>query len=238
VIRRLLIVVGLAATLGLAVIFGPDIVVAASDPQQIRAVILSFGPLAPLGLIGLGVLQIVVAPIPGYVVQMAGGYLFGPVMGSVYGVIGMLLGAAIAFLLARRFGVPLVELVMPPRLLENWLHLRHVDSNLALFVMLVLPLGDFVYFLLGLTAVSLGRMLLMTLLVRTPSVLIAAFIGAEVGAVPRRLFALAVALVLIAAVVVAWQKARIEDFVYDRVLPRFLGRRRTENEQHSNDGDH
>ena len=237
-IRRALIVLGLAAALALAIIFGQDIVAAVRDPQHIRDGIVSLGPLAPLGLIALGALQIVFAPIPGYVVQMAGGYLFGPVLGTIYGLIGMLLGAVIAFLLARRFGVPLVERVMPPRMFENWLRLRHLDSNLALFVMLLLPIGDFVYFLIGLTAISLVRTLLMTLLVRTPSVIVAAFIGAEVDAVPRRLIVVAVVLVLIVAVVVVSQKTRVEDLVYNHILQRVLSRRETENEQQTNDRDH
>ena len=58
----------------------------------------------PAALIGINVAQILVAPIPGYVVQAAAGYLYGPLWGGIYGAIGLMIGAMLAMLLARLLG--------------------------------------------------------------------------------------------------------------------------------------
>ncbi len=79
------------------------------DPELLEEAIERIGWLGPLALVGLNALQIVVAPIPGYVVPIAAGFLYGPVMGSLWGALGLLLGATIAFWLARQYGRPVAE---------------------------------------------------------------------------------------------------------------------------------
>jgi uncharacterized membrane protein YdjX (TVP38/TMEM64 family) len=83
-----------------------------SDPADLRAWLESLGPWGPVGLIALFVLQILVAPLPGYVFQAAAGYLFGWFWGAVYACIGMLIGGTLAMTLARIFGRPLVRRVV------------------------------------------------------------------------------------------------------------------------------
>src|SRR3990172_3254358 len=61
--------------------------------------------------IGLQVLQVVAAPIPGEVSGFVGGMFFGKVWGILFSTIGLTLGSWIAFNLARLMGRPLVEMV-------------------------------------------------------------------------------------------------------------------------------
>ena len=71
--------------------------------------ILSFGAAAPLFFIGLQVLQVIVAPIPGQAAGFAGGYVFGWKWGIVYTMIGLTLGSFIVFVLSRRLGRGFVD---------------------------------------------------------------------------------------------------------------------------------
>jgi uncharacterized membrane protein YdjX (TVP38/TMEM64 family) len=222
----------LAAAGGLCLVvlhLWPHIVAVFADPGRLRASIVALGAWGPLGLVLLSAVQIVLAPVPGYLVQVAGGYVFGPWLGGVYGVVGMAMGATVAFLLARRFGVPLLQRLVPGRLLEGWLRLRSQSSLAAWVVVLLLPVGDFCYFLAGLTSLSLRRMLLGTVLVRGPTVFLAAFVGAQAAFLSREMLWLLAGAAVVLTVVILWQKDRLELFVYERLLVRILGKRDSEN---------
>lgn len=235
--KVVLALAGLAVIVVLALIFGQDLAPLFSDPQRMRETMQGMGMWAPLGLVVFSAVQIVLAPVPGYLVQIAGGYLLGAWQGSVFGMIGMVLGATGAFLLARRFGVPLLHRLVPDRLLDSWLHLRNLNSLTAWFIVLLLPVGDFCYFLAGLTALSLPRMLLATLLVRGPTVIIASLVGAQVAFLPAQwLWLLAGALVVV-SLVILWQKDRLEMLVFDRLLVRILHKREEQNGKQSEGGD-
>ena len=66
--------------------------------------------------------------IPGYVTQVASGFLFGYPKGALYGVIGMLLGGVIAVGLARLLGRPLVVRMVGEARLNRWEHVARLDS--------------------------------------------------------------------------------------------------------------
>jgi uncharacterized membrane protein YdjX (TVP38/TMEM64 family) len=223
--QRLLVVAMLVVLVIAALLLGPDALRVVGDLSTLRETVLGLGAWGPLALIALNVVQIVLAPVPAYAMQLAGGYLYGAWWGTLYGIVGMLGGAAVAFLLVRRFGVRVLERFMPPRLLNGWLHLRNLNSLTAWLVVLLLPVGDFCYFLAGLTAMSLPRMLFLTLLVRGPTVFLTTYAGAQVTSVPPQiLWGLVVALVVLGAIIV-WQRDNIEMLVLDRLAVRIFGKR-------------
>lgn len=222
---RLLIAAGFLALLIGGVLFGPDVMATLTDADRLQTAIAGLGGWGPLALIVLSAVQIIIAPIPGYLVQIAGGYLFGAVVGGVYGIVGMMMGAAAAFALGRRFGIPLLERLLPPRLLGAWLSLRGLDSTWAWVVTLLLPVGDFCYFLAGLTALSIWRMLLVTLVVRGPVVVLASYAGAQAATLSAPAVALIIIAIVVLTVIVLWQKDRLETLIVDRLLARFLGKR-------------
>ena len=80
-----------------------------SNPDKIRNYIKSFGIFAPLIFIGIVILQVLFAPIPGQVAGIAGGYIFGVYLGILYSMIGLIIGSFIVFYLARKFGRTFVE---------------------------------------------------------------------------------------------------------------------------------
>ena len=230
--QRLLLVAVLVVILIAAVLLGPEALRVVSDLGALRAAVLGLGAWGPLALIAFNVVQIVLAPVPAYAVQLVGGYVYGAWWGTLYGILGMLGGAALAFLLARRFGARLLERFMPKRLLNGWLHLRNLNSMAAWLVILLLPVGDFCYFLAGLTAMSLPRMLVLTLLVRGPTVFLTTYAGAQVtGVAPHVLWGLAAALIILGAIIF-WQRDNIEMLVFDRLAVRIFGKRDDEDGKH------
>ena len=67
------------------------------------------GPWAPLLHVLAMASAIVISPIPTVPLDVVGGVLFGPWLGTLYSSLGALLGAVIAFLVARRIGRAALE---------------------------------------------------------------------------------------------------------------------------------
>ena len=86
-----------------------DVMVFRLDMQSFDQFINQFGVVAPLVVIGLIAAEVIIAPLPGGWLAIATGYLFGSALGSLYAYIGNVLGATIAFELARALGQPFVR---------------------------------------------------------------------------------------------------------------------------------
>jgi len=177
-LKWILLVVLLAVVAVLAVRYWREVAAFLSNPEEVRAWLARLGPLGPLGLIAFNTIQVVVAPIPGYPVQIAAGYLFGWWRGSLYSVVGMILGGLLAMTLARVYGRPLVQRVVGADRLERWEQVAHLNSLAIWFVLMLGPLGDAPYYLAGLTRLPVLKLLAIVLLVRTPSVIVSAALGA------------------------------------------------------------
>jgi uncharacterized membrane protein YdjX (TVP38/TMEM64 family) len=177
-LKWILLLVIAAVVAVLAVRYWREVAAFLSDPEALRAWLARLGPLGPLGLILFNTLQVVVAPIPGYPVQIVSGYLFGWWRGTLYSVVGMILGGLLAMTLARVYGRPLVERIVGAERLERWENVAHLNSLAVWFVLMLGPLGDAPYYLAGLTKLPVWKLLSIVLLVRTPSVMVSAALGA------------------------------------------------------------
>jgi uncharacterized membrane protein YdjX (TVP38/TMEM64 family) len=111
----------IAAALTLMLIVGlgvfawwSDIVRIAPTTQAIEAELRSWGHWAAVASIGLMVAHSLV-PFPAEFITFANGMLFGPVWGVAITWIGAMLGACLAFALARWFGRPFVYTIMNER---------------------------------------------------------------------------------------------------------------------------
>lgn len=160
--------------------YGPALWALLSDEAALEHFVTGLGWFGPLALIAFNALQIVVAPIPGYVVQAAAGYLYGPFWGGVWGALGLLTGASLAMWLSRRYGRRWVEQLAGAERLARWESVTHSDSTWLWFVLLMAPTGDLPYFLAGLAQVSYHKVILLTLAIRVPATFVVAAIGAGV----------------------------------------------------------
>lgn len=152
--------------------------------EEFREYLRSFGPLGWLVLLGLQLLQVFVALIPGELLESAAGYAYGPVLGTVLCYGGVILASGLVFFLVRRFGLRLVEVFVPR---EKLLQLRFLNTREKrdglLFLLFFLPgtPKDLFTWFAGLTEVSLARFLAITLAARIPSVLSSTFGGHLLG---------------------------------------------------------
>ena len=89
--------------------------------------------------IGLQVVQVVAAPLPGEVTGFVGGILFGPVCGVVYSTIGLTIGSWLAFMLARLLGRPIVERFASRETIERYDYVMKHKGLLLAFLMFLIP---------------------------------------------------------------------------------------------------
>ena len=191
------------------------------DEAALERWIAQLGMWGPLALVALNAAQIVVAPLPGYVMQAVAGYLYGPVWGGIWGAIGLLVGATLAMVLARVFGRPVVERLVGVGRLERWERVTFSTSTLVWFAILLAPSGDLPYFMAGLARVSIAKILLLTAVIRVPTTMVVAAAGAGVWLLPGWQLALILGLLGMTTVALMRYQDRLLALVDRRVLRQF-----------------
>jgi uncharacterized membrane protein YdjX (TVP38/TMEM64 family) len=181
-----------------------------TNSAAIRAWLEQLGPLAPLTFFLLNVIQIVVAPIPGYPVQVLGGILFGFIPGTIYTVGGMVVGGTLAAWLGRRLGRPWLEQRLGTNTLAHWSDIAHVNSFWTWWLILLIPVGDLPYFLAGLTKIRLRTFALAILASRGPFTALLVWTGSSVADLPPSWLAVLIAVTGVVVIVGFSQRARIE----------------------------
>jgi uncharacterized membrane protein YdjX (TVP38/TMEM64 family) len=210
-----------AALVATAIVSWHPLVQLMTDAGRARAWLTSLGPWGPAAMILASAGQIVFAPIPGYFVQLAGGYLFGAVPGTLYGVSGMLTGGALAMTLARRFGRPFVQHWFGAERVGRWERATHANATWVWFLLMTGPVGDLPYYLAGLTQVPVWKILGIVLITRGPAVGMAAAVGAgAVNLSPQLLLGILLAVLLLGILLFRVGRPfarRFESFVLQRL---------------------
>jgi len=181
--RVLAIVIGgllIAAIALLLILAGGKVWHYLRNRDELARLIAGWGAWAPLGIVVLQALQILVAPLPGSIMSFVGGYALGVWPAILWLMLGILVGAALDFLIARLLGRRVLRLLVPPDKLARLdsVILRRGVFYIFLLLLIPNPLGDWVYYLAGLTPLPLPVFLAFVLVARLPSNLIEAVLGA------------------------------------------------------------
>src|SRR5215471_10904097 len=110
-----------------------------ADKRFLKQTLREWGVLAPVVFIGLQALQVVIAPIPGQLTGLLGGYLFGQWWGLVYSTIGLTLGSLAAFGVARWLGVHYVQRFVNPQIWQRLGFVVEAEGAILCFVVFVIP---------------------------------------------------------------------------------------------------
>ncbi|MGA2479009.1 MAG: VTT domain-containing protein [Spirochaetia bacterium] len=162
------------------IIFRADIWRLFTSVQKLEAWVRASGPTAPLVFIALQIFQIVVFVVPGEVVQITGGYLFGTWPATLYSVTGIAIGSAAAFFLGRVLGVPFVNAIFPPERVEGARKLLSTPgSKLVFFLLFVIPgiPKDVLCYVAGLSPLRFPFFILASMVGRLPGIIGSALIG-------------------------------------------------------------
>jgi uncharacterized membrane protein YdjX (TVP38/TMEM64 family) len=192
-----------------------------TNAESLRVWLRQFGVLAPLVFILIQALQVILAPIPGQVVALVAGYLFGPFWGTVYSVTGVLIGSAIAFSLAKRYGRSFVEDVLHEDVMARFDEFIDTVGIPGLFVFVIIPglPDDAICFLSGLTKWKLPTFIAVISVGRLPAYVLTVYAGGQLAS-GRFVSGVALILVIVLASVVGYYKQEAIRDLIARVGPR------------------
>lgn len=130
-----------------------------SSRQKIEQSLQQFGVLAPIIFIALQAVQVVIPIMPGGIGCLAGVLMFGAWKGFLYNYTGICIGSVLAFLIARKCGMPLIRQLFSEKLLERYLKWTNENQRFtrlfAIAIFLPVAPDDFLCFLAGTTTMPL-----------------------------------------------------------------------------------
>jgi len=147
------------------------------DATALEQWVQNAGPAGPLVFMGIYAIATVFF-LPGSVLTLAGGALFGPVLGTFYNLTGATVGAVLAFLVARYLASEWVEQKTGGRLKQLKQGVEGEGWRFVAFVRLV-PLFPFnlLNYALGLTRIRLTHYLIATYLFMLPGAIAYTYLG-------------------------------------------------------------
>jgi len=148
--------------------------------EALNAWVADLGAWGPAAIVLLEMVQTLAGPVPGTAIEAASGFLFGPWWGTLYAMTGIVAGALIAFLLARRFGRPLIHRFVRWQDVERLDHLLERGGSMLFFLLWLFPLvpDDLVCLAAGLMGMSPRRFLLLMAVGRLPGIFFSVWLGA------------------------------------------------------------
>lgn len=178
------IVVAAAASVLLIWLAGIPLVRFASQPERFRLWVNSHGFGGRLAYMGMVILQVIVAVIPGEPFEIAAGYAFGAMEGTLLCLAASSIGSICVFLLVRRFGPRLAEVFFSKEKLRSIRFLQTTPRRDLIFLIIFMLPGtpkDLLCYFAGLTNIRFPVWLMICSLGRIPSVITSTIGGDALG---------------------------------------------------------
>lgn len=179
---------------------GTPLVQFVSEPQLFRDWVEAYGIYSRIAFVGMVVLQVLVAVIPGEPFEIAAGYAFGIWEGTLLCILGAFIGSILTFGLVRRFGMGLVKLFFSEEQIASVRFLKSSPRRDLLFLVIYTLPGtpkDLLGYFAGLTDLPLGTFLLICSLGRFPSVITSTVGGSALGSKDYRFALITFAVTLV-----------------------------------------
>jgi uncharacterized membrane protein YdjX (TVP38/TMEM64 family) len=209
----------------IAWIFRTEILAVVRDREAVRAWILGWGWAGFLAFILLQAFQVIVFMVPGEVVQVAGGWIFGLWQGVGLSVLGILLGSVVNFVAGRLLGRPFVVGLFGEEKVGEVEGLATSGKGAAAFFLLFVIPGipkDILCYVGGLVNLRLGVFMAISMTGRLPGIIGSSWMG---SAAREGDWTLAIVILAIASVLFFFGlffRERIITFI-GRILHRSVG---------------
>jgi uncharacterized membrane protein YdjX (TVP38/TMEM64 family) len=109
------------------------------DKRFLKHTLREWGVLAPVIFMGLQALQVIVAPIPGELTGILGGYLFGEWGGLLYSTIGLTVGSVAAFAVGRWLGARYVQKLVSTDIWRKMGFIVEAEGAILCFIIFLVP---------------------------------------------------------------------------------------------------
>ncbi len=170
----------------ITLIFLPEIKKLATDEgrEAFKSFVDSFGIFGWLIGLGISLLQIFVAFIPGEPVEIVMGFVFGPVWGTVICLLANLIASLGIFFFVKRFGLRFIKRAVGDKELTKFKFLSN-EKRLELAVLLLFLIPgtpkDVLLYIVPLSKIRFIRYIFITTIARIPSVVTSTVLGDSIA---------------------------------------------------------
>lgn len=154
------------------------------DPTKIKNIIKSYGKFGSIVFIFLQIIQVVIFFIPGEIMEIAGGYVFGISEGVFLSLSGIIIGSIISYFIAKLFGKPLVDIIVSKKKFEKSRKFFKAENfNLVIFLVYLIPGApkDILGFIAGVSDVKFKNFIVYSNLGRIPGIIVSTYFGYKIG---------------------------------------------------------
>jgi uncharacterized membrane protein YdjX (TVP38/TMEM64 family) len=190
-----------------------------ADQEQVRAWVEGLGAWGPIAIYLLEMIQALLAPIPGQAIEAVSGYLYGPWWGVLFPLLGMITGSLIVFLLARRFGRPLVIRLVGKQSMDRLDDLARRGGAPFFFLIWLLPFApdDLACVAAGLTPMPTRQFLVLMTLGRLPGIFVSVWVGANAAQIKPLWWGILLAGIAVAALILWRWGEQIQESVLNLI---------------------
>lgn len=129
-------------------------------------------------------LQVVFVFLPGEIIEVLAGFIYGPIEGMIVCLIGAAIGSIIIYVFVQKLGLLFIDKLIGKEKLEQVSFLKNQERlGIALFIIFFIPgtPKDIITYFMPLTNMSLPKFLLITTVARIPSVITSTIGGNALG---------------------------------------------------------
>jgi uncharacterized membrane protein YdjX (TVP38/TMEM64 family) len=155
-----------------------------SEKRFFKQTLRQWGILAPVIFVALQALQVIIAPIPGDITGILGGYLFGEWLGFIYSTLGLTVGSVAAFGVGRWLGAHYVRTLVSQETWDKMGFIVEAEGAILCFIIYLIPglPKDMVCYLFGISPMPLWVFTLVSTLGRMPGTWVLSAQGAHTAA--------------------------------------------------------
>ena len=129
----------------------------------------SYGALGWFIVLGIQILQVIIALIPGEPIEIIAGLMYGGFLGLLTCLLGILLGSAVVFVLVKKVGYPLVNAFVSDEKISHYKFLNDTKRlETITFILFLIPgtPKDTLTYIAGLTKISPLKFLIIATIAR------------------------------------------------------------------------
>jgi len=153
--------------------------IANQDLNEILSFINSFGSLSLLIYVLIIIIEIVIAPIPSLILNIAGSVSFGPLTASLLTIMGSSIGNTISYFIAKRYGNLYFERFINEKNKARFHKYSGKYGPLFLFILRLNPItsSDIFSYLAGVIGIPFKKFFISTMLGVIPSIFVISYFG-------------------------------------------------------------
>lgn len=137
-----------------------------------------------LYIIAVQIIQVVICIIPGQPIQIASSYMYGVLIGFILSIIGVAIGTALTYYIAKVLGKDAMHLLFGQERVQQYhSKLNSRKSLLIVFIIYLIPglPKDLVSYVAGISEIDFKQYLIVSTIGRSPGILGSLIMGAFIG---------------------------------------------------------